>query len=178
MRKYILFFFFLFLAFTPLRVFAAPIGDIDCTFGGPGCDRDDGGLGGGGTGTTIPNDPLGGGKMITVPGNPNFQPSSSLSVGSGAAGGGTPITNLFSTILGFFTIIGGFLFLLYFVMGALTWLSSGGEKGKIEKARSQLVNAAIGLIIIIIAQSITGIVGGVLGLDILNPVNSLQGLFK
>lgn len=139
---------------------------------------DPGGGGGGGIpGGGTSGDPLGG-KSITVPGNPLFQPTADLSPTSGAAGGGTPITNLFSTILGFFTIVGGLLFLLYFVMGALTWLSSGGEKGKIEKARDQLVNSALGLVIMIISQAIVGIVGGVLGLDILNPVNALQGLFK
>lgn len=123
----------------------------------------------------VGEDPLGG-QRIEVPGNPLFQPGP-LTKYSGAAGGGVPLQALFSVILGFFTIIGGFLFLLYFVMGALSWITAGGDKGKIEHARSQLVNAAIGLIVVIVAQFITGIVGGVLGLDILNPVKSLSNLF-
>ncbi len=131
--------------------------------------------GDGGGGGPIPGDPITG-KQIQVPGNPLFQPQE-LSKFSGAAGGGVPLQALFSVILGFFTIIGGLLFLLYFVMGALSWITAGGDKGKIEKARSQLVDAAIGLIVVIVAQFIAGIVGGVLGLDILNPVKSLSNLF-
>lgn len=137
----------------PNQVFAAPPPDVD-----------------------LDNNPLGG-QRIEVPGNPLFQPPEGLSSVSGAAGGAVPLQALFSVILGFFTIVGGLLFLLYFVMGALTWISAGGDKGKVEKARGQLVDAAVGLIVVIVAQFIAGIVGGVLGLDILNPVNSLSKLF-
>ncbi len=70
------------------------------------------------------------------------------------------------------------MFLLYFIFGGLTWLSAGGEKGKAEAARTQLTNAAIGLIIVILAQFIVAIAGGVLGLKILDPVAVLGTLFK
>jgi len=120
--------------------------------------------------TLLAQNPLDG--NITTPGA--FAPADNV---QSAAAGGTPIELFFSVLLGFFTIIGGLMFLMYFVFGALSWLSSGGEKGKVESARTQLTNAAIGLIIVILAQSVVGIVSGVLGLNILNPLQALTGLW-
>lgn len=117
-----------------------------------------------------PADPLN--ETLTVPGN--FQPVA----GKGAVVGGQPLTLAMTVGLGLFTVVGGMLFLLYFILGALSWITSGGDKGKVEKARSQLTNAALGLIIVIVSQAIAGIVGGVLGLDILRPVNMLESLFN
>lgn len=103
-----------------------------------------------------------------------FQPN--ISAG-GAAVGGSAVEKFLSVFLGFFTIVGGLMFLMYFIFGGLAWLSAGGEKGKVESARTQLTNAALGLIIVIVSQAIVGIVGGVLGLRILNPAAALGGLF-
>ncbi|HAV15526.1 MAG TPA: hypothetical protein DCX25_04310 [Candidatus Pacebacteria bacterium] len=123
--------------------------------------------------TFLAQNPLEG--TITGPGAENFQPNFDA---SGANVGGQPIEQFLSVLLGFFTIVGGLMFLMYFVFGGLAWLSAGGEKGKVEAARTQLTNAAIGLIIVIVSQAIIGIVGGVLGLSILNPATALGGLFK
>ena len=111
---------------------------------------------------------------IIGPGAKQFQPD----LTGGTTVVGRPIEQFLSVALGFFTIVGGLLFLLFFIFGALSWLSAGGEKGKVESARTQLTNAAIGLIIVIISQAIVGIVSGVLGLNILNPAAALGGLFK
>lgn len=76
------------------------------------------------------------------------------------------------------TIVGGIMFVLYFLMGGLQWVSAGGDKGKIEKAKGMLTNAAIGLIVISLSYSITWIVGKVLGLDILNPAAMISKTIK
>ncbi len=81
-----------------------------------------------------------------------------------------------STFIGFLTTLAGLMFLMYFIIAALGWITSGGEKGKVESAKQQMTNAAIGLIIVITAYSIVGIVGGVLGVNILNPVKVIQTL--
>ena len=39
-----------------------------------------------------------------------------------------------------------------------------------------MTNGAIGLIIIVVSYSITWIIGKVLGLDILNPAQTIEGL--
>lgn len=86
------------------------------------------------------------------------------------------LSQFLTTFLGFLTTLAGLMFLIYFIVAALAWITSGGEKGKVEAARQQMTNAAIGLIIVIASYSIVGIVGGVLGVDILNPVKIIQTL--
>lgn len=68
------------------------------------------------------------------------------------------------------------MFLIYFIVAALSWITAGGEKGKIESARNSMTNAALGLIIVIASYAIVGIVGGVLGLNILNPIQVIGTL--
>jgi hypothetical protein len=48
----------------------------------------------------------------------------------------------------------------------------------VEKAKNQMTAAAIGLIIVIAAYSIIGIVGNVLGIDLLmsNPTKTIQNI--
>lgn len=38
--------------------------------------------------------------------------------------------------------------LLYLIWGALEWITSGGEKSKIESARNKITNALLGLIVL------------------------------
>lgn len=87
---------------------------------------------------------------------------------------GELFSNLASTIFGFLTIVAGLAFLLFFVLGAISWVTSGGDKGQIEKARNQMTNAAIGLIAVVAAYTIAGIVSIVLGINILDPGDGLQ----
>lgn len=82
---------------------------------------------------------------------------------------GTAFSNLASTILGFLTALGGLATFLFLVSGALSWITSSGDKAGMEKARSQITNAVIGLIIIVAAWGIVYLIGGILGLDIINP---------
>ena len=74
------------------------------------------------------------------------------------------------------TVVAGMAFALYFLLGGLNWITAGGDKGKIDKAKGMMTNGAIGLIIIVLSYSITWIVGKALGLDILNPATIINGL--
>jgi hypothetical protein len=74
-----------------------------------------------------------------------------------------------SSFLTIATAVGGILFLYTFIMGALGWITAGGDSGKITKARDQMVQGAIGLVILVGAYAIIGLIGAVLGLKILNP---------
>lgn len=74
-----------------------------------------------------------------------------------------------SNIIGFLTLLGGLFFVIYFIIAGFEWLQSGGDQGKADKARTRMTNAAIGLLIMVLATALVGIVGGVFGLDLLNP---------
>lgn len=86
------------------------------------------------------------------------------------------IAELASTLLGFLTVLAGLAFILYFVLGGLSWISAGGDTAKVEAARSQMINAAIGLTVVVSSYAIIGIVGSVLGIDILDPAALLNGV--
>lgn len=86
----------------------------------------------------------------------------------------TQAENFISLIVGVITAIAGIAFLIYFVTGALTWITSGGDKSKTEQAQKTMSNAAIGLVAVIVAYFIAGIVGTVLDIPILNPSQIFQ----
>lgn len=79
-----------------------------------------------------------------------------------------------SSVLGIFTTVGGILFIYTFIQGALAWVSAGGESAKIQKARDQMVQGVVGLIIIVAAYAIIGLISTVVGIDILNPAMMLD----
>ena len=83
-----------------------------------------------------------------------------------------------SNIIGFLTLLGGLFFALYFIIAAFDWLRAGGDKSKVEKAQQKMVNGAIGLLVMIIAIGIVGIVGRVFGLEILNPTDTFVDLVE
>lgn len=83
---------------------------------------------------------------------------------------------LLTNILTFLTIVAGLAFTTYFVIGGITWITAGGDKDKVDRAKKYMTNGAIGLIIIVASYAIVGIVSLVLGLDILNPALLLTTL--
>lgn len=98
-----------------------------------------------------------------------------INQGAGGLGGFSQITspgdtaaNILSILLGFLTIIAGLWFLTNFVLGAVSWISAGGDKGKAQQARDKLTNAVIGLAIVVGAYAIAGLVGTIVGIDFLN----------
>lgn len=87
------------------------------------------------------------------------------------------IENLISTGVGLLTIVGGIIFLIWFMIGAINWISSGGKPDKLEAARNHMTNAITGLIILIAAFALTGIIGLLFGINFFNLaeiVNNLQ----
>ena len=99
---------------------------------------------------------------ITAPGGYNPQ-------GVELADSTSAIEKLISNVLVILTIVAGIAFVLYFLLGGLNWITAGGDKGKIDKAKGMRTNGAIGMIVIALSYAITWIVGKALGIDILNP---------
>lgn len=78
---------------------------------------------------------------------------------------GSFLTSIITTI----TVAGSLAFVIYFTIGAIKWITAGGDKGKVAEAQSQMTQGAIGLIALVASYFIIGIVGAVLGVNILNP---------
>lgn len=67
-------------------------------------------------------------------------------------------------------IIGGFFMLLYLIWGAFDWITSEGDKEKLSKAQQKMQNAVIGMLIVVGALTIFGVVSGdILGIITKTP---------
>lgn len=78
----------------------------------------------------------------------------------------------FVTIWNSLNAIGALLVIFYFIWAAFEWLTSAGEKGKLEAARNKMINAVIGLIILVSLYTIIGVVSDLFfgtEFNILNP---------
>ncbi|MDH7476118.1 MAG: hypothetical protein QHH09_01445 [Microgenomates group bacterium] len=70
------------------------------------------------------------------------------------------LTRFLSLILQIVLVVAGILLLIYLFWGALDYITSGGDKEKTTKAQNKIVNALIGMILLIAAIALFGVVGG------------------
>jgi hypothetical protein len=89
---------------------------------------------------------------------------------------GAQLNKTLSGIVGFLTIIGGLWFFIQFILAGYAFLSAAGDKSKVAEATQRITNALIGLFVVVAAWVIVGILGKLVGLDILNPGAILQTL--
>lgn len=87
---------------------------------------------------------------------------------SGMPGGGVDtlgkIIRLGITLL-FVTIV--ITALIFFILGGIAWITSSGDKAKIESARKRLVYAVIGLLVAFLSYFIINLLGFFFGLKLL-----------
>jgi len=81
-----------------------------------------------------------------------------------------------SNIITVLTIFGSIAFLLWFVIGALTWITSGSNTEQLNKAKNQMSTAFVGLFVLVLSYSIIFILGKVTGLNMLNPELIIKNL--
>ena len=62
----------------------------------------------------------------------------------------------------------GTLFML--IWGAFEWITSGGDKENVGKARNRIINALIGLAVLAVAFALTKVAGQFLGFDITKSI--------
>lgn len=88
--------------------------------------------------------------------------------------GGPVIQYNLGTIVGSFIgaaiTIGAIAALGYMVLGAVNWVTSGGDKGKVEKARERIFQSIVGLAVLVATWAIFGIVQYFFGVDILGGI--------
>ena len=58
--------------------------------------------------------------------------------------------------------------LVMLIWGAFEWITSGGDKEAVGKARGRIINALIGLAVLAIAFALARVGAGFVGIDILN----------
>lgn len=81
---------------------------------------------------------------------------------------GTEFLNLMLPhLIGLALIIGIVIFLFILLIGAIQWITSGGDKAGIESARGKITNAFIGIIILLAVFVLIKLVEDFFGINIL-----------
>lgn len=63
-------------------------------------------------------------------------------------GGNLDYTQLVNQIINLVFIVAAAMTFFYLIFGAISWITSGGDKGKVEAARNKITAAVIGLLIL------------------------------
>lgn len=104
-------------------------------------------------------------------------PTGAYSTGSETESGALDnFESLISNILGVLTVLASLFFVIYFVVGAFEWVSSGGDKGKLEHARNRMTSGILGMVIIVASYSLLGLLSGLIGIDFLNPADQIRNI--
>lgn len=100
------------------------------------------------------------GGRIKNPLAPNLSP---INEWEGGLLFGKILTTLISTLI----IIATVAFFFVFLIGAIKWIMSSGDKAQVEAARGQITNALIGLVIVLSLFAITKLIETLFGISIL-----------
>jgi hypothetical protein len=90
-----------------------------------------------------------------------------------AAASGTVFAGYLAIMWNTVISIGALLVLLYFVWGSIDWITAAGDKGKLEGARNKMLNAFIGLMLLVTSYTLIGFIGWLLfgtQFNILKPI--------
>lgn len=91
-------------------------------------------------------------------------------------------TTLFGTvmsiIIGFLTVVAGLWFVFQFLIGAISWISAGGDKNKVAEAQAKITQGIIGLVVVISAIFLIDLIGSLFGLDILTPGDFILSVWE
>jgi hypothetical protein len=77
------------------------------------------------------------------------------------------VGQLISALVGVLLIISALLAFFYLIMGGISWITSGGDKAKMEEARNKITHAIVGLIIVGAAWAVMTLVQNFLGVQII-----------
>ena len=66
----------------------------------------------------------------------------------------TDLGSFVSKTISAIILVAGLATLLYLIYGGLQWIGSGGDKGKLDEARSKITNGVIGLAIVASAWAV------------------------
>lgn len=101
-------------------------------------------------------------------GGSGLGPFGNVNYSAGQAGGISAlvsVTGAISSIIGLMTIAAVIWFVFQFILGGFGWITSGGDKAKLQEAHQRITNAFIGLLIVVAGWSILALVGIFLGID-------------
>lgn len=90
----------------------------------------------------------------------------------GTAAGGGLFVKYFLTMWNAVLSVGALVVLVYFLWGAIEWVTSAGDSAKLQTARNRMLHSFIGLFLLVTAYTIIGFISGLLfgtNFNILTP---------
>jgi len=75
------------------------------------------------------------------------------------------IEKILSSVIGFFSIVAIIWFTIQIIIAAYNYISSQGDKGKIEQAQKAITNGILGLVIALVAIFLVALITKLLGID-------------
>ncbi|MFZ5438296.1 MAG: hypothetical protein ACOZAK_04570 [Patescibacteria group bacterium] len=79
--------------------------------------------------------------------------------GSDRAAAGTTFAEYFIFFWNALISLGAITVIIFFIWGSMEWITSGGDKGKVENARNRITQAVIGLVVLVGSYAIIGFIG-------------------
>ena len=77
------------------------------------------------------------------------------------------ISQLIPNIIGLAFVIGAIVFFLIMLVGAIQWITSGGDKASLEGARGKITSAFFGIVILFATYAIVKVLESFFGISIL-----------
>jgi hypothetical protein len=65
-------------------------------------------------------------------------------------------------------VVGAIVFFFMFVIGAIRWITSSGDKASVESARGMIITAIVGFVILVSTFAIVSLIENIFGIDILS----------
>jgi len=90
------------------------------------------------------------------------------SLGNVTDDGFVKFSNFLSMTIGVLTVVAIIWFIFTLITGAISIISSGGDKQALESARKKITTGLIGIVIVIAAVFIIDLVGTIFGIEFLN----------
>ena len=75
--------------------------------------------------------------------------------------------SLIPRLVGIGLVIGALVFFFVMMIGAIQWITSGGDKAAIESARGKIANAVIGFVILLAVFAVLRVIEDFFGINIL-----------
>ena len=75
--------------------------------------------------------------------------------------------NLIPRLVTLGLVIASIVFIFMLIWGAISWITSGGDKANVEDARGRVINAIIGIVVLFVVWAIASLLEVFFGVDIL-----------
>lgn len=89
---------------------------------------------------------------------------------NGTINANTSVGSIVTFLVAFIIVLATLAALFFIVLGAFQWITSGGDKTKVDSARNHIIAAVIGLVIIALSFVIINVVISALGLGSLTDL--------